>query len=54
MDRVVNMTKTVKMADERQRHTRLQKEKNKTTREMMRECGGNRNKMKKIMNRLRQ
>ena len=49
MDRVVKMTMTVRMADDRQRHTRLQKEKNK----IMRECGGNRNKMKKIMKRLR-
>ena len=53
MDRVVKMTMTVRMADDRQRHTRLQKEKNKTMREIMRECGGYRNKMKKIMKRLR-
>ena len=41
MDRVVKMTMTVRMADDRQRHTRLQKEKNKTMREIIRECGGN-------------
>ena len=53
MDRVVKMTMTVKMIVVRQRHTRLQKEKNKTMREIMRECGGNRNKMRKIMKRPR-
>ena len=51
MDRVVKMTMTVKMADERQRHTRLQEEKNKTMQEIIRQCGGYRNKMKKIMKR---